>query len=141
MKSFSGQMVGPNDHAKWASLVKDGNGDEWALIAQPQAIETEWRVLVANGEAITSCQYRRNGKFEMYKQIPEAVMGFANQVARQPWQPDPIYMLDIGLIDGGLKVIEANSFSCSDFYVMDYGKVIDAANKAAVAEWNKVNYD
>ena len=39
------------------------------------------------------------------------------------------YIVDIGEVDGGIKVLELNPFSGADFYLCDACEVVDAVSR------------
>jgi hypothetical protein len=146
-KSFSGQLLSFGDIKRY-QLAKDCGDEAWVCVATAKKIVKEWRVLIVDKEVVTACRYRRNGMLEMVKEFPPSVREQAEFIAGCDWQPDIAYMLDIGLVikpdsdstGDELRIIEANPFSTSDLYCMDYEKVIDALNRVAVKQWSKIEY-
>lgn len=56
----------------------------------------------------------------------------ARALASTSWRPDPLFMLDVGEVDGGeLRVIELNAFSCSGLYACELEPVVRAASACA----------
>lgn len=100
------------------------------VIASPaRPVEREWRLVVAGGRVVAGCEYRdREGATPG---APDEVYALARRVAGLPWQPDPIYVLDICSAEGALHVLELNSFSCSDLYACDADAVVEAASVVA----------
>lgn len=47
------------------------------------------------------------------------------------WQAAPLYVVDIGEVDGALCVMELNPFSGADLYYCDAPRVVDIAARIA----------
>jgi hypothetical protein len=54
------------------------------------------------------------------------------------WRPDPLFMLDVGETDGGLHLLELNSFSCSGLYRCDPAPVVAVASELAGKAWQEL---
>jgi hypothetical protein len=106
------------------------------------AIRREWRLVICNKKVIAWSQYKINYELEVSSDCPKEVIDFANQIASEPWEPDPIYVIDIGQNkDGlglGLGLIEINAFSTSALYDCDVRPVVEAASALAMQEWDSV---
>jgi hypothetical protein len=106
------------------------------LIAAPQVVSDEWRVVVSERGFLAASQYRAEGEIAIAPGCPSAVREFLEGVlAAVPFQPDPIYMIDVGIAEDRLRVIELNSFSCSGLYACDPAAVVGEVKRLAVAAY------
>lgn len=106
------------------------------LLAEPQTIGREWRLLVAHGQVVAASQYLDSGQRLLEAGCPDEVRGFAERVlATVAWRPDPLFMMDVCESEAGLRILELNSFSCSGFYLCDPGAIVAAASEAAAGLW------
>lgn len=130
-KTFRG---GPVSRAAFEGTLAPTRFDPTALvlISEPRNVEREWRLIVAQGAVVAASQYFVRGDLNTAPGCPEDVRSFAERVLTAvPWQPDPLFMLDICESDGELRVVELNSFSCSGLYDCDLGPVVAAASESA----------
>lgn len=101
------------------------------LVAQVEALKTEWRWVIAGQEVVAGSVYYPDGRRAgpAAEQGPAAV--FAAQIASLLPPPDPVYVLDICETAQGLKVLELNPWSGADLYACDPEKVVAAVSEAA----------
>jgi hypothetical protein len=105
---------------------------ELVMIARPQSIDREWRLIVAHGKVITGSQYCVQGKSDVSAGFPAEVAEFADRVLQQVlWRPDPLFVMDVGETKNGLRIIELNGFSCSSLYAADLGILVETASHFA----------
>lgn len=106
------------------------------VIASPQEIAREWRLAVVDGRVISGCQYAIGGDRAITADCPTVVREFAESMLKKvSWRPDPAFMLDVCEADGGLRLVELNSFSSSWLYQCELRKVIAAASELAARLW------
>lgn len=104
------------------------------VIASPQEVEREWRLVVAGNEIVAACQYRDAGALCVATGCPAEVQTFAADVLKKvAWRPDELFMFDVCEVNGRLYLLELNSFSCSGWYAYDAASVVQAASRAALA--------
>lgn len=108
------------------------------VVAEPVNVVKEWRFAIINGEVISSTLYNINGMTP--ENQPECdnerVMALAAEVAKDPWQPEDCYVLDICETKGGdIKVLEMGGINCASWYGMDYQKIV-----AGIEKW-KAKYE
>lgn len=116
------------------SAVED---DLLCVVAKPQAIEAEFRFVIADREVVTGSQYRWEDRSDMRLDVLPICRELAAEVARQPWQPDRCYVCDVALLDGHsrAKVVELNTFSSSGLYACDTRAIVEAVSAAAYREY------
>lgn len=122
-KSFDGRLVGKVgfESQKWDILNSTKEGD-WLLIAPYQRIGDEFRLVISD-RVVTGSQYKAEG-MALYGPMSKEVEEFGNKAVEGiDYQPDKLYTLDVGEVNGELKIIEANSFSCAGLYNCDFDKI------------------
>jgi hypothetical protein len=113
---------------------------EPVLVAAPQDITREWRVVVSHGGFVAASQYRSDGRHSEAAGCPPEVRTYVEELlAEVPYRPDPIYMMDICLSKSSLSLLELNSFSCSGLYLCDPTAVVQEVKELAIAEWRQRN--
>lgn len=107
------------------------------VVSEPRNIAREWRLVVIGDKVLTASQYRCDGEQISERGAPDEVIRLGNEIAKV-WQPDPAWVMDIcQTVDGELKLIEINSFSCSGFYDCDKKLIVEAASKLAEAQFKE----
>lgn len=105
---------------------------EMVVVAAPQSIGREWRLVVADNAVVAASQYLAKGELSVLEGCPDEVKGFAEAMLHEVnWRPDPIFMVDICESRGRLFLLEFNSFSCSGLYACDLDAVVKAASNIA----------
>lgn len=115
------------------------------LIAKPQEIIGEYRFYLCKDEVVTGSQYKLNGEHDEAKGYSGNALLLAQEISKVDWRPSPIFVADIGIINGKngeeAKLLEINSFNCSGMYYCDLEKIVAKANKKAIEEWEGVYID
>lgn len=99
------------------------------VIAPPQEISREWRLVVVNNKVVASSLYKENEKITRSAGAPEKVLEYAETVlANVNYKPDPAWVLDVAEADDtkALAVLEVGSFSCCGFYHCDGEAIVKA---------------
>lgn len=100
------------------------------LVSSPKPIVAEYRFFILNKEVICGSQYRRNNILDKRMDVMPGAEEIANLVAKQDYQPDLFYCVDIcELSNNEFKVIEMNSGSCSGIYECNKSLLISAFTK------------
>jgi len=111
------------------------------VVSSPKKIYREWRVVVADRKPITASQYKVLDYIQYEKGCDNEVWRLAQEIAKENWQPDKVYVLDIcsWLNEKSNKkeysLLEVNSFSCSGLYQCDISSVVRNISKLAKKEW------
>jgi hypothetical protein len=109
------------------------------VVSAPQSIEVEWRFVVANRSIVAGTQYKQNGKNLSAPTFEPSAKELAAQIADSPYQPDPVYVVDICRTSAGeYRMLEIGGFSFSDLYATDKNAVVEAVSEAAVAQWKRL---
>lgn len=135
-KPFTGQEFYIQDFVKHQDHF--GKPELPVLVAPYRQIRQEFR-LFCDSEVIAGSQYRNSeGEIE-YVPVPEEhpCIKYVNEIlAKVRWQPDAIFVVDVGVLDdGSFGIIELNSFSCSGWYAASPKEIVARANYWAVREW------
>lgn len=107
------------------------------VLADPQQVGREWRLVICEGKVLTHSQYADHRPIAA-KTSDETtkVLAFANEVlATVKFSPHPVWTLDIcevgdlAGVRGELKVLEVGSFSCSGMYDGDWNLIVQAVTQ------------
>lgn len=108
------------------------------VIAAPQPIGREWRVVVIGDRVVSGSQYAVCGERAIAADFPSEVQAFAaSMLAAVRWRPDPAFMLDVCESAGRLWLVELNSFSASWLYRCELPAVVSAASELARQTWQR----
>lgn len=128
-KAFTGTVVHKDNFDGWFKTQQDwGVGLlQLCVVASPEDIKAEYRLVIANDKVVASSLYRLDGCIEKKEGCPSEVSSFAEVVVKTvPWQPAPIYCMDIALTEKGPKLLEIGEVNCAGFYEMDLIPVAQA---------------
>lgn len=129
-KSFVGQLVEQDlCDAFVRNTIDYGqvSPDLDIVIALPQQIKYEWRVVVVDGKAISGSQYKEGKAIEVIAGCPAGVLEFAEAVAAR-WSPHPVFIVDVCETDEGYKVMEIGPFNYAGLYLNDLRAIVEAVN-------------
>ena len=124
-KSFAGEVMSFGEIQKWVAEL-DGtvlSPQTSILVAEPVGISHEWRLFLVNGRFSTGSHYRTRQRLDVYAGVPEEVVAFAEDLARQ-WSPAPVFVLDVASSAGQLYLVEINCFNSAGFYASDVAKLV-----------------
>ena len=130
-KLFTGRCVAEDDFAVALAPARYDPTTQ-VVIAAPQGIGREWRLVVAENTIVAASQYMAQGQIAIAPDCPNAVREFVqNMLNEVNWHPDPIFMMDVCESEGKLTLLELNSFSCSGLYACDMAAVVAATSDIA----------
>jgi hypothetical protein len=134
-KLFVGRCVTRDAFADALAPVRY-DAEAVVVVAEPQPVGREWRLVVAEGRVVAASLYSEEGRPSSAPGCPGTVRAFAEEMlAEVAWRPDPIFMLDVCESGGRLRLVELNGFSCSWLYQCDPSAVVRAASDLAGREW------
>ncbi|MFA5599326.1 MAG: ATP-grasp domain-containing protein [Phenylobacterium sp.] len=141
LKPFAGQAASLNS-LKIENLCDEYVNEDYAdllcVVSSAKEIKKEWRVVIADKKAIAGSQYKIDCELEVSPECPSEILSYAEYLALSDWEPDIIYTMDIGLDkNGGMRLVELNSFSCSGLYDCDLSKIVEVASELAIIEWKE----
>jgi hypothetical protein len=134
-KTFTGQTISGyhyEDDVKRLGFY-DVEPDSLVIVSSPKDIDVEWRMIVIDGKVVAGSQYKTETLTQIREGYPEQVLTFAQEVA-DAYRVDDAYVIDVGLYNGMLKLIEVNSFSSSGWYLADKPAIVSAAAELAIAQ-------
>jgi hypothetical protein len=126
LKEFIGRVYTFGELDPWRDGLASSHGpltlDSLVQIAEPKVVIREWRTVVVNGTVIASSQYRSHGRKKVTGDVPAEVIAFATARAAE-YAPAPVFVLDVGETERGLRVVETNCFNSAGFYWCDLWEV------------------
>lgn len=114
---------------QWYKLANfyDPGPDCLAVVSSTEHIRAEWRFVIAGKRVVTGSQYRIDGMDMVAPNCPPEAAAFADSVANAtPFDPHPIYVMDVAQTDDGFRLIEIGSVCCASLYACNLGKIVDA---------------
>lgn len=132
LKPFSGRQL-PTASLDLAALDHGFYYDDEHLpivVSTLKSVTREWRFVVADGAVVAGCAYGTDRRARD-GDVPTAATALATDVARRAWQAAPLSIVDVGEVDGALRVLELNPFSGADLYDCDARAVVTAASAIA----------
>ena len=140
-KTFCGNVYTKGGLSRKVGIMKDYIGlllDKiLVVISSPKVIKREWRIIVVDRIAISGSQYKENNKLSIEIGFDRDAWMFADKIAKEEWQPDRTYALDICLSDGKYFLLEVNSFSCSGLYACPVEPIVKEVSRIALEEWKE----
>jgi hypothetical protein len=136
-KLFVGRCI---DREGFAAALAPTRYDPASLVvvAAPQAISREWRVVVIGDRIVSGSQYAVGGERAITADFLPEVRAFAESMLSEVrWRPDPAFMLDVCESAGRLWLVELNSFSGSWLYRCELPAVVSAASQLAERTWQR----
>lgn len=127
-KTFTGLVLSDSEWDMELKFLKyQIDPEELVVVAPAQDVVREWRTVVVDDLVVTAGQYRYKGENVRIREVSKEVMHFAQEVVDfAGYVPDRAWTLDVCESSSGLKVVEANSFSCAGLYACDYEAIVRA---------------
>ncbi|MBN9415457.1 hypothetical protein ABS71_11530 [bacterium SCN 62-11] len=125
-KSFAGEVMSFGEIRKWVGELDDTtvlSPQTPILVAEPVGISHEWRLFLVDGKVSTGSHYRTRQRLDVYADLPEAVVAFAEKLAAL-WRPAPVFVLDVASSADQLYLVEINCFNSAGFYASDVAKLV-----------------
>lgn len=140
MKPFTGNIIRKNFiKSDLISLAPtDVDREQLVIISSKKEILAEWRFFVFDGVPRAASQYHKDGELYVDPYVPSNINIFAYEVASK-YQPESAFVLDIGVTDDKIGVVELNSFSCSGMYACNKEDIIRHAIKTLNNELEELN--
>lgn len=147
-KVFTGKVVPREEFKRWYDQEEycySPAPESLAVVARPQKLDAEWRIVICDGKIVTGSLYKTNGRTMTYEEMepgaPKEALDLAETIARLEWKPGPAFVLDVCLSVGEYKVLEIGSLNSAGLYKCDLEKVVDAMSALAIKEWKEINND
>lgn len=126
LKPFSGRVL-QYDQITLASLDHGfyyDDPDLMIVVAPVRHVEREWRYVVADRQVIAGSAYVADGRRSTQDDPHGPSWQFADEIARNIPSPDPVFVLDVCVTDGELKLVELNPFSGADLYACSGSTIV-----------------
>lgn len=131
LKPFSGRVL-PLEGLDLAALDHGYYYDDPALpvVVCPVApVVHEWRFVVVDGEVVAASGYEASRRAT--DRGPAAPIDEACAIVSALAPPEPVFVLDLCLSDGAVRLLELGPFSGADLYGCDPRAVVDAVSRLA----------
>lgn len=129
LKEFTGEVMAFADVRRWRDGLAGTTGplslDTRVQVAAPKLVRREWRAMIVGGRVVGASRYRTGMRLDPSAEVPSEVVEFAEEMAAR-YAPEPVFTLDVGELDEGLRVVETNCFHSSGFYRCDVRAVVRA---------------
>jgi hypothetical protein len=136
-KLFVGRRIARED---WETALAPTryDSDTRILVAAPQEIGREWRVVVVGDEVIAGSQYAIDGVRTVSSECSSEAVSFVQTVLQGvTWRPAEVFMMDVCESNGTLRVVELNAFNCSWLYACDLPCVVRKVSEQAAKDWRQ----
>ena len=122
LKAFTGFVA---NESTFENLVKKRAGKlpEKVVVSPVVEVDAEWRLFVVDGTIVSGSMYLPYGD----SGLPTDLLDFARDVIRE-WTPAPVFVVDIGRINGGWAVVECNCFNWSRFYESNVARIVESVS-------------
>ena len=133
LKPFSGRRL-TREEVSPAKLDHGFYYDDLDLpivLALPQEVQREWRLVMVDGAAVTGTSYLAESRTGESSRLPAEVQDFAEQVAGSIDVGDPVYILDVCETNEGLRLLELNPFSGADLYLCNRRAIVESVSQIA----------
>lgn len=139
-KLFTGMLVAKEKLSHELDCVRC-NPEDMVVISVPEDIDEEFRLVYCGSDYITGSMYKLRGKShkEDESSVPANVIELANKAVKL-YQPEKVFVIDIGITYNGPAIVEYNSFSCSGLYKCNLEKVVKAVSNVVIEDWKEI-YD
>lgn len=124
-KHWAGQII--KDKIDLNFVKQENQLDTLMYLAPVKYVSQEMRLWMIDGKCVEITPYAtwENNYEVKYEFSKESYIKFAEKIA-EDWEPDSMYVIDIGISYGKMYVIEYNAFSSSGFYDADVNKICKA---------------
>ncbi len=132
LKEFTGDVMTFAEVRRWRDGLAGTAGplslETRVQVAAPKSVLREWRTVLVGGRVVAASRYRTGRRLDPSPDVPREVTDFAESAAAR-YAPEPVFTLDVGEVESGLRVVETNCFHSSGFYRCD----VRAAARAVTA--------
>lgn len=113
--------------------LKEDYGDSLSastlvMAASTKVILREYRTWVVAGRVATASLYKSGNRVLYSDVVDQDVIEYANARAAE-FSPLEAYVLDVAIVENGLKVVEANTFNAAGLYSANVGLIVDAIER------------
>ena len=102
--------------------------DELVMITTSKKIDEEYRFFIVDREVIAGCTYMLADSHEEIPNTSKEAFNLADKIAKIDWRPAEAFVIDICRRNDNYRVLEINSFNCSDIYACDPEIIVKKVN-------------
>ncbi|WP_166897759.1 ATP-grasp domain-containing protein [Massilia sp. CCM 8734] len=125
-KAFDGMLMDTEMLADWRRDPARARLHKMQVIVSPvKAIYREYRLFIVKRKVVAASVYRIGGRAELSPTVEDDVLDYARAIIER-WTPAESFVMDVGLTQDGLKVIEFNNINSSGFYAINVPRYVDA---------------
>ena len=99
------------------------------LVVPTVEVGDEWRFVISQSKIISCSGYQPTDRSAIKNMPKDNVVEFCQTILQTVTGPEELYVLDIVETQEGPKVLELNSFSCSDLYGADTTSIVNAVDE------------
>jgi hypothetical protein len=138
-KIFAGTIFEKDEFLEWRTKIValgadhqhvDLTLDTEIMISPPKNIINEYRCWIVDRKVVTASLYKRSGRVVYSDMVDQYILDYAQRIA-DIWSPLDCYVLDVALMEDGLKVIETNTLNAAGFYAANMSKLVQALEEYA----------
>jgi hypothetical protein len=114
-------------HRRWLPVPDDFR----LLLARVRPIQAEWCFVIAGERVVARSQYKLGGVMETSPDAPGGAEAVAEAVARHPWRPADVFVVDVAETQQDYRLLELNTFGTSGLYDCDLHAIVQAVSPYA----------
>ncbi|MFL6656931.1 MAG: ATP-grasp domain-containing protein [Massilia sp.] len=125
-KAFDGMVMDAEMLASWRQDAGRAHLLPLAVIVSPvRQLFREYRLFVVGKQVVTGSLYKAGGRPQISSDVEDYVLDYARALIAR-WTPADAFVVDLGLTEDGLKVIEFNNINSSGFYASNVASYVQA---------------
>jgi len=142
-KEFNGELVHKVKFDEWQNYIQQAltlDPTLLCVVSEPIEIQSEMRILVAEGKAVTGSYYRVAKHLHSEEVVGEdwdKCAKFAESVVASLPNAPPFFVVDIAVESDRISVLEIGCFCCAGMYACDRHKIAEAVSIAAENEFSR----
>lgn len=143
IKIFSGTTIdidGCNDFIRYANDLYNVPNTTLIILSSKKNFLRETRFFICDGKVIGSSVYNENGVHVEHTNVSIQSKQLADEIAKNEYYPDKVFVCDIADTNDGPKIIEYNSFACSGWYAADPKNIVKEVSEYTLRRF-KSYYD
>jgi len=94
----------------------DLSPEELVMVTSFKKIDEEYRFFIIDRKVVAGSTYMINSAYDEKETYPQEAFDLADKIAKIEWRPSEAFVVDVCRTNDLYKVLEINSFNCSDIY-------------------------
>jgi hypothetical protein len=137
-KCFIGTLVKSNMFDTFMRCVTacEPPMDTLCVVSTPKRIDKEWRFVIADKKVIAGSLYYDDHCLTMDGNYDMLAAEFAEKMC-EIWTPDPMFIMDIALVNGEYKIMEIGPVNGAGLYKCEILPVIKAMSEIGARTWEE----